>query len=192
MNWLWNDLFSSAIGTRPSLKRGLVRITVLLLVLVPDLALSAGNTEPSGTSDSSRTAEKGKDSIFVWSSLESSEPETVLPKTPFPIQQSDSKAIFTSPTLESIGSVPPTSTPLGVVHETIIVVPDPEDLPVPEKNRWLRFEEALGPGRSASSQYRSFGWRNNDGTRLECYSPCIMNCCVGTTRFSLTGSGLGQ
>jgi hypothetical protein len=78
-----------------------------------------------------------------------------------------------------------------MVHERIVVVPDNEDLSPPEKNRWVRFEEALGPGRSAERRHRTFGWRNNDGTRVECYSPCVVNCCVGSGEFSTTGSGLG-
>lgn len=77
-----------------------------------------------------------------------------------------------------------------VPGERIIVVPDPEDLAPPAKNRWKKFEEALGPGRSA--RHTVSAWRTNDGIRTECYSPCVINCCVESGRFSLHGAGFGS
>ena len=80
----------------------------------------------------------------------------------------------------------------GVVHQGRIVVgPDNEDLPAPEKDRWARFAEALGPGRTALGRHRTYGWRNNDGTRTECIAPCYINCCVGSGGLPVVGqSGL--
>jgi hypothetical protein len=88
----------------------------------------------------------------------------------------------------------PPSPYLGIVspdavHQgTIVVVPDNEDLSPPQKNRWLKFEEALGPGRTANNRYHTSAWRNNDGSRVECIAPCVMNCCVGSGQFSPFGN----
>ena len=78
------------------------------------------------------------------------------------------------------------------VHQgTIVVVPENEDRPSPQKDRWARFEEALGPGRTALGRHRTYGWRNNDNTRVECIAPCYINCCVGSGGLPVVGqSGL--
>jgi hypothetical protein len=83
--------------------------------------------------------------------------------------------------------VPPAGDP--VRQGTIVVVPDTEDLAPPEKNRWVKFQEALGPGRTVHRQFRTYGWRNNDGTRVECYTLCVVACCVGSGGFSNFGEG---
>jgi len=78
------------------------------------------------------------------------------------------------------------------VHQgKIVVTPDNEDLSPAPKDRWERFAEALGPGRTALSRHRTYGWRNNDGTRMECIAPCIVNCCVRSGGLPVVGqSGL--
>lgn len=76
--------------------------------------------------------------------------------------------------------------------EKMTVRPENEDLGPLAKSRWVKFEEALGPGRSASRRYTSYGWRNNDGSRMECCSPCVINCCVDSGGFSLLGAGFGR
>ena len=60
--------------------------------------------------------------------------------------------------------------------ERLEVTPDPEDRPAPVKDKWARFAEALGPGRSASRSERS--GTDSGGVRHACYSPCFINCCV--------------
>ena len=85
-----------------------------------------------------------------------------------------------------------TSVALHVVHvETITVRPENEGLDPPAKSRWQKFEEALGPGRTAQARYGTYGWRRNDGSRFECYSPCYLNCCEESGGFSLLGAGFG-
>ena len=82
--------------------------------------------------------------------------------------------------------------PNGVVHlDTIVVRPVGEDSSRREENRWVRFEQALGDGRSRAARHQVHGWRNNDGTRVECYSPCFLNCCAESGGFSLLGAGFG-
>lgn len=84
-----------------------------------------------------------------------------------------------------------TVSPEPVHQGTIVVVPENEDRPSPEKDRWARFEEALGPGRTALGRHRTYGWRNNDNTRVECIAPCYMNCCVRSGGLPAVGqSGL--
>jgi len=60
--------------------------------------------------------------------------------------------------------------------ERLEVSPDPEDRPAPTKDRWVRFAEALGPGRSAGRSETS--GTDASGVRYSCYSPCFINCCV--------------
>ena len=75
----------------------------------------------------------------------------------------------------------------AVLLERIIVVPEPEDRMPATKNRWQRFEEALGPGRSARRTVT--GWRENNGVRVECYTRCFVNCCVDSGTFNIFGAG---
>lgn len=56
------------------------------------------------------------------------------------------------------------------------VTPDPEDRPAPTKDRWVRFAEALGPGRSAGRSETA--GTDASGVRYACYSPCFINCCA--------------
>ena len=72
--------------------------------------------------------------------------------------------------------------------ERITVVPSPEDLPSPVKGRWQRFEETLnsGPGR----KFRIIESATNNGIRMSCYEPCLMNCCASSGGFSLAGMGV--
>lgn len=60
--------------------------------------------------------------------------------------------------------------------ERLEVTPDPEDRPAPVKGKWVRFAEALGPGRSAARS-ESNG-TDAAGVRYTCYSPCFINCCA--------------
>ena len=60
--------------------------------------------------------------------------------------------------------------------ERLEVSPDPEDRPAPTKDRWVRFAEALGPGRSAGRSETA--GTDASGVRYACYSPCFINCCV--------------
>ena len=60
--------------------------------------------------------------------------------------------------------------------ERLEVTPDPEDRPAPTKDRWVRFAEALGPGRSAGRSETA--GTDASGVRYACYSPCVINCCV--------------
>ncbi|HEY2629184.1 MAG TPA: hypothetical protein VGI57_08645 [Usitatibacter sp.] len=61
------------------------------------------------------------------------------------------------------------------VHiETIIVHPDPEDLPRPTVDKWTRFVRALGPAKVARTATET---RLDDGSRMICYSPCDTSCC---------------
>ena len=82
------------------------------------------------------------------------------------------------------------ATGAAVPLERILVVPDPEDRLAPTKNRREKFEEALGPGRSARRTVTT--WRDNAGRRVECYSHCVINCCVDSGNFTLTGAGFGS
>ena len=79
---------------------------------------------------------------------------------------------------------------VAAYSEQIIVVPEPEDRGPATKSRWVKFEEALGPGRSARRTVTS--WCNNDGTRTECYAPCNNLCCTHSGGFSLHGAGFGS
>ncbi len=76
----------------------------------------------------------------------------------------------------------------GVAYRERIVVL-PEWTPA-EKSRWQKFEAALGPGRSARRTVTAS--RNNDGSRMECYTRCVINCCVENGTFSLLGAGFGS
>lgn len=64
----------------------------------------------------------------------------------------------------------------AVPIERLEVTPDPEDRPAPSKGRWVRFAEALGPGRSAGRS--AVAGSDVSGVRYACYSPCFINCCV--------------
>ena len=66
---------------------------------------------------------------------------------------------------------------LAVVRgETLVVRPDPRDLEPRVANRWQRFAERLGGGRSASRHWRSV--RHLDGTRSECRDGMLINECI--------------
>lgn len=64
----------------------------------------------------------------------------------------------------------------AVPVERLEVKPDPEDRPAPVKDKWVRFAEALGPGRSAGRSEAT--GTDASGTRYTCYTPCFINCCV--------------
>ena len=72
--------------------------------------------------------------------------------------------------------------------ERITVVPSPEDLPSPVKGRWQRFEETLNSG--PSRKFRIIESATNNGIRMSCYEPCLMNCCASSGGFSLVGMGV--
>lgn len=93
----------------------------------------------------------------------------------------------------SAAGTTPISTAWGVVHvERITVRPEsPDDAPG-TKNRWVKFEEALGPGRTAQARYHTYAWRGNDGSRVECYEPCFNDCCIRHGGFSLLEPRFGK
>jgi hypothetical protein len=149
-----------------------MRVHLLLVLFVPGLAFPATGSAP----------EADPLPASQFSAAGPGPKATLLPGT--------TSFDVASSTLRT--STLPVSPAPGVVQQgTILVVPDNEDRPAPEKNRWAKFEEALGPGRSANSRFRTYGWRNNDGTRVECYAPCVINCCVSSGGFSTTGDGFG-
>ena len=76
--------------------------------------------------------------------------------------------------------------------ERLEVTPDPEDRPAPVKDRWVRFAEALGPGRSPSRS--EIAGADASGVRYACYSPCFINCCVRgpDPAASVTGRNAGR
>ena len=85
------------------------------------------------------------------------------------------------------------STSIAAVRvERIVVRPEIQEAARPE-DRWVRFERALGTKRGSSLRHQVTAWRNNDGTRVECYSPCVLNCCAesgGPSPFF--GAGFGS
>ena len=102
-------------------------------------------------------------------------------------------ALATEPTVAaSTYVVPSAESRLPVRLESITVRPEPAPSGGASDQRWVKFEQALGPGRSRASGHRVHGWRNNDGTRVECYSPCFLNCCAESGGFSLLGAGFGR
>lgn len=122
---------------------------------------------------------------------------TLLPGLAFSATDSELEANALHPYAEIVTSevrahpVSPSLSSEPVHQGTIVVVPDNEDRPSPQKDRWARFEEALGPGRTALGRHSTHGWRNNDGTRVECIAPCYINCCVGSGGLPVVGqSGL--
>ena len=76
--------------------------------------------------------------------------------------------------------------------EKLEVTPDPEDRPAPTKDRWVRFAEALGPGRSAGRSETA--GTDASGVRYACYSPCVINCCVrgSDPAAAVTGRNAGR
>ena len=82
------------------------------------------------------------------------------------------------------------ATPVPI--ERLEVTPDPEDRPAPVKDRWVRFAEALGPGKSASRSV--VVGTDASGVGYACYSPCFINCCVRgpDPAASVTGRNAGR
>ena len=75
---------------------------------------------------------------------------------------------------------PTFAVPLG----RVTVTPAPEDRPAPARDKWQRFEQAPNASR-VSHRYRVSEIITNDGARTACYTPCVINCCVGSGGFSL-------
>ena len=80
---------------------------------------------------------------------------------------------------------------VAVPIEKLTVAPSPEDVPSPVKGRWQRFEAALNAGR-VNRNFRIIESATNDGVRMSCHEPCLMNCCASSGDFSPAGQGFGR
>ena len=78
----------------------------------------------------------------------------------------------------------------AVRMESVVVVPAPEDKPMPAKDRWQRFEETLNAG--APRRYRRAESATNDGVRMSCREPTILDSCVTSGGFTTVGHGFGR